>query len=328
MATEIIEPNGKAGSAYRPPGSARTVPARVNLALTIGIVVVNAVLVMGLPLLGLDILAWLALSLLIVLAAPLHWGLIHEGIHRLLLPGRRRNDAAARVLAVAFGAPFAILKFGHLFHHRHNRTALDRTEHAHATDFAGRMRARVVFYFRLFGGLYLGEVVLGLLLLAPAGVLRSAVRRTTGTAPDGLEPLAAQIDRDLLDPATIRSARVDALAVLAIGAAAVWAWGPDVWLVALTFFARGAVVSVLDNAFHYSGPLDELHAADNARLPRLLALGVLNSNYHGIHHRYPRISWRHLPAVHAATVGETRFDGAYLALIGRQLRGPVFVSPP
>lgn len=328
MSIEFDEIHPQPPSAYRPSGSVRVIPARINLALTTGVALANAVLVLGLPLLGLGKGSWLALTVLIVLAAPLHWGLVHEGIHRLLLPGRRRNDAAARVLAVAYGAPFAILKFGHLFHHRHNRTALDRTEHAYASGFAGRLRARAVFYFRLLGGLYLGEVVLGLMLLAPAGVLRTAVRRSTGPAPEGLEPLADQIDRDLLAPAALRSARVDALAVLGLATVAVWAWGSDVWLVALTFFARGAHVSLLDNAFHYEGPLDVLHAADNARLPPPLALGVLNSNYHGVHHRYPRIPWRHLPAVHAATAGNARFDGAYLALIARQLRGPVFVSRP
>jgi len=315
-----------AATRYTPPPEARAIPDRTNLVLAACLGVLNVALLVGVPHASAPVAAWGFVTLAVVVTAPMHWALIHEGIHRLLVTGRGRNDVAARALSIAYGAPFAILKFGHLFHHRHNRTPLDRTEHFAERGALDRLGARLSFYFRLFGGLYLGEVVLGLALLLPAAWLRAGIRRSAGRAPEGYEPLSAQIERELLAPATLAAARIDALVIAGLAAAVAVTWGTAGWLVAVTFFLRGAVVSLLDNAFHYGGPLDELHAAYNARLPVPLARLVLNSNYHGIHHRYPRVPWRHLATVHAAAAGgaASTFDGGYAGIVARQLRGPIF----
>ena len=56
------------------------------------------------------------------------WAVLHETFHGTLHPHPRFNRAIGRVLAVSHGAPYHGLQFGHLTHHRHNRSILDRTE--------------------------------------------------------------------------------------------------------------------------------------------------------------------------------------------------------
>lgn len=273
---------------------------------------------------------WALTTLLLMLFAPMHWGLLHEGFHRQLHPNRSLNEGLGRVLAVLYAAPYSILRFGHLFHHRHNRTELDRSEHYAAT---GRgLRARVNYFFRLFGGLYVVEMLFGVLVFLPVGVLRRGTWRLCGAAPEGLEPLAAQIERELFNPTALRTVRLEAMLQL-VWLCALWlALGPMFFWVLLSLVARGMVVSLLDNAFHYGGPLDDLRSAFNASLPGWAALLVLNSNYHGVHHHYPRVPWRHLPHIFSAqrnverhdALNDSRFDGAYLRLVARQLNGPIF----
>jgi fatty acid desaturase len=63
--------------------------------------------------------------LLVPLASTHHtlWSLVHEAIHGTLATPSRLNERLGRLLAVLHGAPFAVLRLGHLLHHRHNRSA-------------------------------------------------------------------------------------------------------------------------------------------------------------------------------------------------------------
>src|SRR4051812_28659670 len=45
----------------------------------------------------------IGLLLPIMLLQPLHWGLIHEGIHAHLFPDRRANEFWARMLSIILG---------------------------------------------------------------------------------------------------------------------------------------------------------------------------------------------------------------------------------
>jgi hypothetical protein len=72
--------------------------------------------------------AWGWLLVPLALLTTPHWSLIHEAIHGTLLRSRWWNDHCGRSLAVGYGVPFALLKTGHLLHHRYSRTARERTE--------------------------------------------------------------------------------------------------------------------------------------------------------------------------------------------------------
>ena len=96
--------------------------------------------------------AWFLLP--IMLLQPIHWGLVHEGIHARLLPNRRANEFGARLLSVTLGLPFDATRFGHLVHHRFSRHAYDRSD---VYDGRGSyLLAWLTYRFRLFGGVYLG----------------------------------------------------------------------------------------------------------------------------------------------------------------------------
>lgn len=53
-----------------------------------------------------------------------YWSLIHEAIHDLFHPAPGINMLFGRAAAVAFGAPFRILRLSHLLHHKLNRTPM------------------------------------------------------------------------------------------------------------------------------------------------------------------------------------------------------------
>ena len=118
-------------SATRPgSGAASQAPdARANAAMLALAGLALAWQLIGLPLAirasGGPTLALLATLIPVVLTTPIHWGLIHEGIHGLLLRDRRANERLARLLAIGLAMPFDAVRFGHLMHHRFTREPFD-----------------------------------------------------------------------------------------------------------------------------------------------------------------------------------------------------------
>src|SRR5690348_1340114 len=97
----------------------RVAPAVASLGLLAGALAAAVAQLAALPLLLLPAgraWGWLLVPLTL-LTTPL-WSVLHEAIHGGLFADRRRNDRAGRLLAIAYGAPFALLKSGHLMHHR------------------------------------------------------------------------------------------------------------------------------------------------------------------------------------------------------------------
>ncbi|MDH6129719.1 hypothetical protein P3T39_006712 [Kitasatospora sp. GP82] len=85
------------------------------------------------------------LAPLVLLTTPF-WSLVHEAIHGTLLTERSWNDSCGRVLAVLFGAPFAILEAGHLLLQPHTARAqrgLRRRQDQEGKGGAGVLRAAV-----------------------------------------------------------------------------------------------------------------------------------------------------------------------------------------
>lgn len=73
---------------------------------------------------------WIGLPVAI-LTGPLSyalWNLIHESIHGNFSNNRSQNQFWGRCLAILFGIQFAVLKAGHLMHHKYNREVGDRIE--------------------------------------------------------------------------------------------------------------------------------------------------------------------------------------------------------
>ncbi|MDE1672952.1 fatty acid desaturase [Nocardia gipuzkoensis] len=122
--------------------------------------------------------AWGWVLLPLALLTTTFWSVIHEAVHGNLHHRRVRNDRYGRVLAVLYGSPFALLKAGHLLHHRYSRTR----ERAEVYDPATSSWAKAApgYYLRLFGGLYLLEVAAVVLAALPAAAVRRLARAVDG----------------------------------------------------------------------------------------------------------------------------------------------------
>lgn len=260
---------------------------------------------------------WLLVPL--TLTSPYLWSLLHESIHGSLLRRREWNDRLGRALAVGYGAPFALLKSGHLLHHRYSRTLKERTE-VYDQTITSWWRQAPAYYLRLFGGLYLAEAASNLMALAP----RAAWMRL-GSRVDSPESVTAQLLATVASR-KLGAFRVDALLIAVIYATAFLAYGPHWWMLLAALGGRAFLVSVADNAYHYGTRLDEPLEAMNLRLPIALEKFVLAFNLHGVHHLHPGLAWHDLRGTFLAEGGS--FEMGWWAAVGRQIRGPIAESSP
>lgn len=297
-----------------------TPPSALNAAAAAVIIAANLFLFLGVPALLAAGHRWSALLLLPALLTTIaHWALIHEAVHGRLQAGRQINEAAGRLLAILFLAPFDTLRFGHLSHHALNARPAERAE-IYDPRVRSRLRAGLTFYLRLFCGVYLAEVASGLLALLPRRLLRPLVRRVFYEGEPDAGGMAERAERVLLAPPVLRRIRLEALASAALVAASLTAYGGNWPLLALALAGRAFLVSFMDNAPHYDGTLAEPDQGFDMRLPRLLQPLVLNGNLHGAHHRQPNLPWAALPEAFATS--GAAYAGSYLLLPWRQLKGP------
>jgi fatty acid desaturase len=150
------------------------------------------------------------------------------------------------------------------------------------------------------------------------------VRRVFYEGSPEARDMAERAERRLLEPGVLRATRLDALLVLALLALAFELYGAAWPVLLLALLGRAFLVSLMDNAPHYGGPLADPGQGYDMRAPSLLSRLVLHTNLHGTHHRHPALPWTALPAAHAAEGG--RFDGHYLLRPWRQLLGPIPVD--
>ncbi|MFZ1430518.1 MAG: fatty acid desaturase [Geminicoccaceae bacterium] len=297
-----------------------TIPARINLAIAAGIAAAVLGALFMVPWLlrqGHGLAAWLLVPF--ALAAIPHWALVHEAVHRHLHTDPATNERLGRHLAILFLAPFEALRFGHLSHHALNARPSERPE-IYDPRRRSHLRAMIEFYGRLLGGLNLVEIASGPISLLPRRLLRPMVRRLfyDGT-PDAY--MADRAEHVLLAPATLRRIRCDALAILALLGAGFIAYGDDWPVLVAALLGRAFVVSIMDNAPHYGGPLAQPDQGYDMHLPKQLAGLILHTNLHGTHHRHPNLPWSALPTAFAAD-GRAH-DGSFLLRPWRQLGGPV-----
>lgn len=295
------------------------IPVGINSALIGLFIALHVFQYVGLPVLlnrGYDGLVWLLLPL--TLLTPTNWALIHESFHGVLLPGAKTNAVFGRFLCILFAAPFRMLRFGHLMHHRLNRTSFDRTE-VYDPVKVGVVRANIRYYARILFGLYAIELFSTLLFFLPVKVLRPMASKVFAC-----EELEGNIDparlacKTYLENGHIWELRLDGLFIYSLLAVSFWFYG-DYWpWLFFIMVARGFFISVLDNAPHYATPLDSGTFAYNSWLPRPLGRVILNFNLHRVHHEKPTLPWISLPACHNQI-----FDGGYLAGIFNQLKGAI-----
>jgi fatty acid desaturase len=303
------------------PASAAPIPTRINLALAACIVAMHAGILIVLPNAG-AAPAWAIAAICVAaLTTTVHWALIHEAIHGLLLPRRAANDRLARLLAILFGVPFRAVRFAHLRHHRYNRTPWGREE-VYDPAAQPRWAAYGFHYLRISFGLYLGELALSLLCWMPREWLRARVHAMCPDPDDGAPGMGALADRDILGAPLLAQIRIDAVCVLALYGTAFAMYGRQ-WPILLGLLAaRGFIASQLDHAPHHDTPLDRRDHALNLSAPRWLQCVLLNFNFHRTHHQNPNLPWRSLEAMSDREAGDIPFVRGVL----RQWRGPIAIG--
>lgn len=305
--------SGQAATVERPAGG---IPVALNGVLAVFHAALNLYqfFILPLSLLPRD-RSWAWTLVPLALLTNPFWSLIHEAIHDLFHPARPVNGAAGRALSILFGAPFRILRLSHLLHHKLNRTPIEGTEFYERgrQNLAG---AAASYYFQIFGGLYLMEIVSPLLFFLP----RAAIRRFRDRFVKA-QSVSGILMQNWSQDEAVREIRLDGLLILAWMGLSLACYGDDWPLFLGILAARGFLISFLDNVYHYRTPVGEMFYARNLWLPPPAARVLLNFNFHGIHHKNPAIPWIRLPALFRRDA--QRFEGNYFVAAAGQLAGPV-----
>ncbi len=294
-AARRIQPDCIASSTRRV-SARQPIVTRLNLALIWFVLAGTTFQLFGMPVV-LRVVGSRATCLLlpIMLIQPLHWGLIHEGIHSHLLRKRRANEFFARLLSVALGVPFDATRFGHLVHHRFSRHSYDRPD-----VYDGRSRYAAVwarYWGRLFGGVYLGLLVSPLIACVPMSLGVHFAKKMIPIAEDG----DAEVRRLYISLVTNvskrrRTRREFGLTLVLYGASA-WMYGTAWPMLLATMYVRGVWHSFADNVPHHDVAPDEPERARNYAMPQYLGFFIMNQHLHLTHHRHPAAPWTALPAM-------------------------------
>jgi fatty acid desaturase len=296
--------------------SRRAIPVRANAALAAGLLALNALQFVVLPLVLLPrSRAWALLLLAILPTSHTLLSLTHEAVHGIFHPSPRLNRAAGRALAIAFGASFDVYRIVHLMHHKHNRTPLERVE---LYGYRGRtgLLARVAFYYDLLGGNYYSQLLgLAIIPFLPGAWVRAYRARLD---PHGY---TAQALRSMSAPRNLRAIRQDTLLLALLLGGAFALYGHDWPLLAAALAGRALFTSLFNYLYHYGSPLDDVLHGYNLRLPTPLSALLLHFNLHGVHHRNPALPWTELPRAFRRADGA--YDEGFATAALRQLRGPL-----
>ena len=263
---------------------------------------------------------WLITLLPCALLSNSLWYLMHEAFHRNLHPDLRVNEAAGRTLSVLFGAPYHVVRFGHLMHHRFNGAPVDRPDLYDART-TTRAASALRYYWGLFAGLYLSELLTCLLFLLPKALLGRLIGRLAASGDAASREITAFARKQLLNDTVLRSIRIDGLAACAVIAATVVLYGPAWPAILFILLARAFFISFANNLPHYGTSPDDVRYGLNIRLPRPLASLLLNFNYHRVHHHDPLLPWTALPPAFRSS-GDS-FDAPLFDAAIAQFRGPI-----
>lgn len=287
---------------------------RTNLVLAVGLVTLNVFIWLGLPFLLYQSEWWAWFLLLGLLLTNTFWSLIHEAIHYLFCRKRSFNIYFGRLMALSFGTVFQVVQFGHLQHHRFNRTELDRGElYDPATE--KRWQKNIHYYLSLLGLPYWLEVVGPLVFWLPRPILRKILVKIAQGRPE----ILVQAERQWFSREQLWAIRVDAGVLWCLMMVAFYSYGAN-WPLLLAFILlRGCCIAFSDNLPHYATPYNEVRYAFNLKAPKWLEMLLLRFNYHRVHHQHPNVPWVALTKKFAEE--QDTFDRPYFNQGMRQWRG-------
>lgn len=261
-----------------------------------------------------------AIAVLSSLTTPFNRALLHEAIHGRMVRRRNWNVWLGRALAICSGISFDAIRLGHMTHHRFPRHALDRVDVIEPG--MNRVTATVKFYFGLLGWLYVREILSAMIMLLPRRAINWVASHLLPDDEATSVTLRGALGRGL--DRRLARIRLDSVLVILVYGGAFYLYG-EWWPVLLAAIAlRGLIVSLQDNVAHYDTPAVIGAPAHNSHASRLVALFMLNSNLHGVHHDQPDVPWSRLPRAFVRAGGN--YSGGYFTLLAKQFYGPVAVA--
>ena len=296
--------------------SSPSISAHYNVGIASAIVGFHLVMLWIFPLWLLPMsIDWAIIIPLFIWVHNTHWGLIHEAVHRLFSPSPTKNEMAGRLLGILMGASFHVLRFGHLMHHQYNRLWESEIYKGEQITW----KARLLYYGKLFGGLYITEVGITLLItLLPTVCIKWIIQKTLRQS---FPPAADAAEQVLFRRNKLQQVRIDGAASLFLYAVAGYCYGSS-WPWFLAFlYSRALAISFFDNIYHYATAPDNSEVAMDLAMPRFASALLLHGNYHETHHLQPHIPWRLLPQHQRGAFKKNILQGARQQFYGPLLTG-------
>ncbi len=265
------------------PRDFRSIPNRLNTFLTLAIVSA----LVGLLVLGARVERGWALGLCVAAFALLfqtQFALLHEASHLKLHSNPTWNRWLGVLSGLLFPISSSMLSITHWSHHLKNRSDQEMFDLYYPHQ--SRVGRTIGWYLMLVGFWYWVIPPFLLLLLVAPGVFRRMSERL-------------HIAEAIFHHPTISVGRIRAellLCVLALTGVCVLS-GLSVARLALFYAAAAAIWSGTNYLEHSYAPRDVLTGAFNLRAPWPYSWLNLHRELDFNHHRYPDVSWVHLPAL-------------------------------
>lgn len=301
------------------------IPTKINLKILALVITANIFQFFLLPIYLLPQNNWWALTIIPIACLNIvHWSLIHESIHKLLHPNTKINNLLGRTLSIVFGASLDALRFGHLMHHRFNRQLAEEFYYPNRRSW---LKALPTYYWRLLFGTYFIEVIISFALaFLPQSTLEK-INRKVSVDRDGnpLPDLEMAGQNYFFGRDRIASIRTDVFLIIAFFTASGFAFADNFIFLPLIIFARGLVISMHDNVYHYGTEEDTDMPAKELKVSNALSRFMLHFNYHQSHHLAPNVPWTQLPQVHEDK-NRPFTQEPFIKAVLVQLRGPILVT--
>lgn len=240
------------------------------------------------------------------------YALMHQGMHDCLQSDPKGNYRWGVFVSLLFPVPFSMVWTTHQGHHIRNRTDHEMFDLYYPTD--SRLWKVCQFYSILLGLFYPLAPIGGVLAAVAPGVFQWEIFKRARSANyllgDIRGPLVSAIRREMLLLVPVFAGLIFLLDLR--------------WQNLLIMYACVSVNwSTRQYVSHAFTRRDVVEGALNLRTGRLMSWLLLHGEWDLNHHRYPSISWTHLPQLPAR---EGRVD--YLRQYWRQWLGPRLCTEP
>ena len=253
---------------------------------------------------------WLALvaAWLFSLVNMLPFSLLHEAVHGVGSPSKRRNRLLGLVSGMAFGTSMSMQAVAHLGHHKRNRTDAEMYDYYLPSE--SKALRNFWLYAGNLSGLYWFCIPASNLfyLVAPwAYCSRLFVDRIAPAL--GFGPYVKEMVE--LPVTTVWSE----IALVVIYQAGLW-WLLDLswqgWLLCYWLFAlHWSALQYVDHAW---SARDIVNGAWNLKVSAPARWLALNYHYHLAHHQHPNEPWTKLPALVDPNAAQPTFWRIYFSL--------------